>query len=97
MGEESTRRTRWSEAQVLQRSAAQHCDREQEDGTGYAAIPSYLPLLEEEGWRLSHDGKESGRKGEQLEQPAAAEASAQPQIPLLCTRGPSLAHLLPIA
>lgn len=71
-------------------------EREKENGTGSPALPSCFPLLAAEGWRFSHDGRESGRKGKQQEQPAIAEASAQPQSPLLCAWGPSLAHLLPL-
>lgn len=70
--------------------------RENENETGSPALPSSFPLLEAEGWRFSHDGRESGWKGEQREQPAIAEASAQPQSPLLCIWGLSLAHLLPL-
>lgn len=71
-------------------------ERENENETGSLALPSSFPLLEAEGRRFSHDGKESGRKGEQREQPAIAEASAQPQSPLLCIWGLLLAHLLPL-
>lgn len=57
--------------------------------------PPFLPPSARDGGSAMM-GRRVGGRGSSLEQLAVAEASAQPQSPLLCARGPSLAYLLPL-
>lgn len=59
-------------------------ERENENETGSPALPSSFPLLEAEGWRFSHDGREVGGR-------RSSESSLLLQKPQLSLKAPSCA------